>query len=895
MKRPIIMVLVCVVTIAALIWSYGWLKGQRNLTFEEQRQLDATQKELRQIIDDLKAPPEAIFFDYATVERIRRIRFEAYAFHGIKDVYPYGTQRQPQEISPDGNVSNRIPVDDFSMAMMYSSETFWANRTPQACRSISFAFGQERSHLGDLLRKDRSVYDKEIRWRLLLLMESWNSYMALEACEALAAAGERSDRLRQRLERIYLDPSEHDRREAGRILRQCGWAVPPLPLAAASQPAFGEDELPAQDHDGALPPGAMMRYGETRLRHGLDVQDTAFSPDGLTLASCGWDNFVRLWDLKTGQQKQALPVSYCSRIIFLGDAQLLTQAGKSIQVWDLATALPILRIDAPKDKHFASPAVSSDKRLLAVGTYSTRDEVTLYELPSGKPLWSSETSVDNVSGSVGGLRFSPDGRTILCRAHDHRAVILDLADGRVLKTLPMVCQLTDVYVPSRDGKKLLNAREGIEVWDLETGKMEKRVAPPEGLRRVVADGNDFFVMGGPKGIARVDAQTLQPLGPMIAEKGIEKASISADGKHIAFSRGPAIQVWELATAQRLFASSQPQGPVNLVGLSRDGNVLHALVSGKLFRWNVRSGELLPEPIGDSVYTAAISPGTNMLVTEGGTDIPNPEGMGTITRRWLKVWDLQSGAPQAEIELPQAGGGRLFVGPPRSMFSPLVLCGDGTLCVWDKEFKRPISRSGVGRMLRGDQAVLLAPKNDEARLAVVGGDGVVQLHQYNWSAGDVLLHRSFNPLMKAIAIAASADGNRLLAAGYRRAAIWDFSKDEDLASPAAVIRFPWSQETNEDINSILWLDEEGLLLISRTWKGDSIDIVDLRSGRAVGRLTGHRGPAVSMVRRGDTLYTGSGDSTILAWDLKRIIGWCQKRRQGDAATLPVATRPAWSLP
>src|SRR5262249_20565826 len=52
----------------------------------------------------------------------------------------------------------------------------------------------------------------------------------------------------------------------------------------------------------ALPDGAVARFGSRRLAHGGSAINVVFAPDGKSLASCGNDGIVRLWQTATGKE-----------------------------------------------------------------------------------------------------------------------------------------------------------------------------------------------------------------------------------------------------------------------------------------------------------------------------------------------------------------------------------------------------------------------------------------------------------------------------------------------------------------------------------------------------------------------------------------------------------------
>src|SRR5262249_1179724 len=71
--------------------------------------------------------------------------------------------------------------------------------------------------------------------------------------------------------------------------------APTFLLLAALAPAEPPEAVP-------LPPGAVARFGTTKLRHADRPLCVVFSPDGKRVLSGGADGAVRAWDVATGEQ-----------------------------------------------------------------------------------------------------------------------------------------------------------------------------------------------------------------------------------------------------------------------------------------------------------------------------------------------------------------------------------------------------------------------------------------------------------------------------------------------------------------------------------------------------------------------------------------------------------------
>ena len=103
------------------------------------------------------------------------------------------------------------------------------------------------------------------------------------------------------------------------------------------------------------------------LGHQKGVNFVTFSPDGHYIASCGFDNHVKLWMARDGKFVKTLrghvaPVYQCC---FSGDSRLLVSASKdtTIKAWDVKTGALLEDLPGHKDEVFAIDWSPDGKRV----------------------------------------------------------------------------------------------------------------------------------------------------------------------------------------------------------------------------------------------------------------------------------------------------------------------------------------------------------------------------------------------------------------------------------------------------------------------------------------------------------------------------------------------------
>lgn len=162
---------------------------------------------------------------------------------------------------------------------------------------------------------------------------------------------------------------------------------------------------------------------------------------GPVLVSWAADRKLIFWSVADGKplQNQATK-SFLKTMAMSPDGKVLATGGDEsfIQLWQVHTAKPQARLHDHKD-WISALGFSADGKLLASGSYD--GSVSLWEMPGGKklralpapPMPPPKTPPDPVP--VCALGFSPDSKTLAVGLANGNVDLINLADGKILRTM----------------------------------------------------------------------------------------------------------------------------------------------------------------------------------------------------------------------------------------------------------------------------------------------------------------------------------------------------------------------------------------------------------------------------------------------------------------------------
>jgi WD40 repeat protein len=677
-----------------------------------------------------------------------------------------------------------------------------------------------------------------------------------------------------------------------------------LPHAAPHSRLTQEDPLPA---------GARARLGSTRYRLPNAIGAAALAPNGKWIATSNNGDIITLADPATGKEVHRLRIPGgfgASLLTFSPDGQNIAVMGYmpflqivAVPSGKLVAKLPIPQ---PNNNRLSCVSFSGDGKIIAAGTDNfgqSKNFVHTWEVATGKPLHDFEVvqnsqiraclSHDGSVLATAGF-YSPrhaadtnpdQGRTIqLWNGHT----------GKELRKIKIERNQVMAVALSPDGKTCAAASGSatFHLFATDTGKELRRFAGRRGRAQFLqfAPDGTALAAGSADGTVQVwESKTGKRLamteGP---RQQLAALAFPSPGQIWAFGvEGQALVLWDALTGQRLSPNDGHMTSVSMLAYAADGKtLLSGGTDGTICSWDNASASqlrrrLIRDEDGARFYGNAAARLGNYALSLDGKFLATANDYGTNT---IRLFDMTSGKVVCDFDTSRANSvASGFAFSPDN--SRLAVIGLNAVQIWDITTGQELPALPFKKMPANNVA-----SNGGSLAFAPDGRTLAAAHSYyerttGNPGGEVYLWN----------LASGSDIACLEGSGFFSGSLAFSTDSQVLAVPVQnqnilLIKASTGKELGRlegsQAGSVqgLTFSPDGRLLAGAQHEnyfhnrfssslppsppGNRIMVWELASGQIRQEFGGHQGAVTCLAFSpdGQTLASGSSDTTILQWDL-----------------------------
>ena len=490
--------------------------------------------------------------------------------------------------------------------------------------------------------------------------------------------------------------------------------------------------------------------------HSGKISSMAYSPNGKLIASGGWDQTVRLWEVETGNEVRVFSglKTNVGALAFSPDGKVLAaEAYFSLKLWDVATGQELTPPIA-QNWNVSSVVFSRDGQMVAAGS---NDQTTrVWDVKSGKELWKfgdvkGYTVEPNGVGhipeeAVKAVAFSPTENILASASSDGKIRLFNITNGTLSRTLAGHTSPISSILYSSDGKRLVSASEtGIRIWNADNGDL---ISDPgsnaiyDSAKSITSialspDGDTLCVLDGNGGLTLYSLDGKRKPKSLQSKSGgtFDLVAFGTDGETFATAGSgifgnAEIRLWDKAEGKELRTLTGNANKIYAMGLSPDGSKLAVADDYSTINiWNASRNDPLKSvntESGHDVKTIASgSTGFSSIAFS-----PDSQSLAVGSIGGTEIFDSDTGTLRVKLEKAKVD----YAGHPLA-FTPdgksIAVAGPDDFSLWDLQsasIVRTFGRYSLENWLTRPMSIAV----DQSGKYLAGGstDGVTRLWDLN---------------------------------------------------------------------------------------------------------------------------------------------------------------------